>query len=50
MEATITVQYTVTLDPEDAEDIERGELDPMDLDWSYYVDSYSEALLVSVEV
>lgn len=50
MEVTIHVTYFVTLDEEDAEKIEAGEMDANDIDWSYYIGEAEEKELDCVDI
>lgn len=50
MEVAIHVAYFVTIDDDDVEKIEAGEMDLNDIDWSYYVDDSSEIELDSIDV
>lgn len=50
MEVAITVVYFVTLDGEDAEKIEAGEMSANDIDWNYYIGEASEIDLECVDI
>lgn len=50
MEVAIHVAYSVTIDDDDAEKIETGEMDLNDIDWSYYVNESSAIELDSIDV
>lgn len=50
MEVAITVAYFVTLDNEDAEKIETGEMSADDIDWNYYIGEASEIDLECVDI
>lgn len=50
MEVVIHVAHFVTIDDDDAEKIEAGEMNLNDIDWSYYVNESSEIELDSIDV
>lgn len=50
MEVAIHVAHFVTIDDDDVEKIEAGEMDLGDIDWSYYMDKFSEFELDSIDV
>lgn len=50
MEATIHVTYSVSLDDEDVEKIEAGEMSADDIDWNYYIGEASEIDLEGVDI
>lgn len=50
MEARMVVEFIVTLDEEDADAIERGGMEPADIDWSYYADNFTERDLLTAEI
>lgn len=50
MEIAIHVAHFVTIDDNDVEKIEAGEMNINDIDWSYYVDESSTIELDSIDV
>lgn len=50
MEIVIHVAHFVTIDDDDVEKIEAGEMDLNDIDWSYYLDESSGFELDSIDV
>lgn len=50
MEAVIHVAYSVTLDDEDAEKIETGEMTVDNIDWSYYIGEATQIELDCVDI
>lgn len=50
MRVYFTVVFDCELDEEDAKAIAADELDPKELNWSYYTDNYSSCWCDSVEI
>lgn len=49
MKIILYVAHFVTIDDDDVEKIEAGEMDLDDIDWSYYVNKFPECELESID-